>query len=112
MSGSEGGGTAGAPRGGARRAAKPKRRLQPKLLGLLLGALVALAGWGLLVWVAVDSGRAARSGESGKWGVLAAASLGAVACLFLCLWLVTVLLRRVGILEERRPSAQAQPHRH
>ena len=57
----------------------------------------------LLVWVAVDSGRSARGGESGKWVFLAVASVGAVACLFLCLWLCTVLLRRVGILEDNRP---------
>ena len=40
------------PRGGARRAAEPKRSVQPRLLGLGLAALVALAVWGLLVWVA------------------------------------------------------------
>jgi hypothetical protein len=47
--------------------------------------------------------------------VLAGASVGAVICLFACLWLVTVLLRRVGILEPstrtRRPPRR-QPHRH
>ena len=106
-------GTAGAPRRGARRAPKPKRRLRPELVGLALGSLAALAVWALLVWVAVDSGRAARGGESGKWGVLAAASVGAVASLFLCLWLGTLLLRRIGILEDHRPrSARSQPHRH
>jgi hypothetical protein len=55
------------------------------------------------VWVAIDSGRSARGGESGKWVYLAAASVGAVACLFVSLWLCTVLLRRVGIMEEKRP---------
>jgi hypothetical protein len=101
----------GTPRGGARRAAKPKRSFQPRLVGLALGALAALAAWGLLVWLAVDFGRAARGGESGKWTFLAVASVGAVLCLFLCLWLCTVLLRRVGILEERTPRVQT-PHRH
>jgi hypothetical protein len=100
----------GTPRGGARRAAKPKRTLRPKLVGLALAAVGALVAWGLLVWVAVDSGRSARGGESGKWVSLAAASVGAVVCLFLCLWLCTVLLRRIGILEDDRP--RAQPHRH
>jgi hypothetical protein len=37
---------------------------------------------------------------------MALAALGAVACLFLALWLVTGMLRRVGILEDKRP------HRH
>jgi hypothetical protein len=100
----------GTPRGGSRRAARPKRRLRPALLGLALGALLTLAAWGFLVWLAVDSGRSARGGDSAQWGVLAAASLGAVACLFGCLWLVTLLLRKIGILEES--SRSAQPHRH
>ena len=109
MAGSQGT-PVGTPRRGARRAAKPKRSLQPKLVALALGAVAALVAWGLLVWVAVDSGRSARDGESGKWGYLAAASVGAVVCLFLCLWLCTVLLRRVGILEDNRPKVQT--HRH
>lgn len=96
----------GTSRGGARRAAKPPRTLQPRLLLLGAGAVVALALWGLLVWAAIDFGRTARGGDSGKWGYLAAASVGAVACLFLCLLLVTMLLRKVGLLEEKRP------HRH
>ena len=110
MAGSEGT-PVGTPRGGARRAAKPKGRLQPKLVALALGALVALVVWGVLVWVAVDSGRSARGGDSGKWLYLAVASVGAVVCLFLCLWLCTLLLRRVGILEDNRPRVP-QTHRH
>jgi hypothetical protein len=100
----------GTPRRGARRAAKPKRSLQPKVVALGLASLAALVGWGLLVWVAVDSGRSARGGDSGEWIILAAASVGAVVCLFLCLWLCTVLLRLVGILDEPRPRVQT--HRH
>ena len=101
----------GTPRRGARRAPKPKRTIQPRLLLLGFAALAALAGWGVLVWLAIDFGRSARGGESGKWGFLAATSVGAVACLFVCLWLITLLLRRTGILEDSRPSTQ-QPHRH
>jgi len=105
---------AGTPRGGARRAAKPKRSLQPRLLLLGLASLAALAGWGVLVWLAIDFGRSARGGESGKWGFLAASSVGAVACLFVCLYLFTTLLRRLGILEDNRSSTSGagQPHRH
>ena len=99
-------GHGGTSRAGARRGARPKRGLQPALLLLGLGALAALVTWGLLVWAAIGFGRSARGGDSGDWALLAVASLGAVACLFLCLWLVTVLLRRVGILEAKRP------HRH
>jgi hypothetical protein len=100
----------GTPRGGARRAAKPKRSLQPKLVALGVGSLAALVAWGVLVWVAVDSGRSARGGDSGKWVYLGVASVGAVACLFLCLWLFTVLLRRAGIIEDNRKRDET--HRH
>ena len=103
-------GPVGPPRRGARRAAKPKRSLQPKLVALALAAVAALVGWGVLVWLAVDYGRSARGGDSGKWAYLAGASVGAVVCLFLCLWLGTVLLRRMGILEDPRPRPQT--HRH
>jgi hypothetical protein len=80
--------------------------VQPELLLLCLGATVALVAWGLLVWEAIDFGRSARGGDPGAWVYLALASVGAVICLFGCLWLVTVLLRRIGILEDKRP------HRH
>jgi len=99
-------GQRGGTRAGARRAARPKRRLQPQLVGLGVGALLALVAWALLVWKAIDFGRSARGGDSGAWLYLALASLAAVACLFLSLWLVTVLLRAVGLLAEKRP------HRH
>ena len=59
-----------------------------------------------LVWAAIGFGRSARGGESSRWAYLAGASVGAVVCLFLSLLLLTVLLRRVGILEDKRP------HRH
>lgn len=94
------------PRRGSRRAARPRRRFRADLALLALGALAALAAWALLVWAAIGFGRSARGGESGKWAYLAGASVLAVACLFLCLWLVTLALRRLGVLEEKRP------HRH
>ena len=46
---------------------------------------------------------AARGGDDGAWLFLGIASLGAVACLFLSLMLGTVILRRLGIIEERLP---------
>ena len=96
-------GERGGTRAGARRGARPRRTLPPRLLALGLGAVVALVAWGLLVWQAIDFGRSAREGDSGAWLWLAVASLAAVACLFTCLWLVTVLLRVVGVLAEKRP---------
>lgn len=99
----------GSSRGGARRAARPKRSVRPQLIGLGLAAFVALVAWAVLVWVAIHFGRSARGGDSGDWVYLAAASIGAVLCLFLSLWLVTLLLRQLGILEDNRQPAH--PHR-
>jgi hypothetical protein len=98
----------GSTRGGARRAAKPRRSFRPGLIGLGAASFVALVAWGALVWVAIHYGRSARGGDSGKWTYLAGASVGAVVCLFVSLWLVTLLLRRLGVLEDKRP----QPHAH
>jgi hypothetical protein len=47
--------------------AKPKRRIQPRLVGLALVSLAALVGWGVLVWVAIHYGRSARAATPGKW---------------------------------------------
>jgi hypothetical protein len=98
-----GAGPGGGSRAGARRGARAKRRFQPRLAGLGAGALVAVVAWGFLVWAAISFGRTARGGDSGAWLFLVVASLGAVACLFLALLLVTMLLRAVGVLEEKRP---------
>jgi hypothetical protein len=114
--GAHGGTPPGAPRGGARRAAKAKRSFDPRLLLLALGSVAALVAWGFLVWAAIDFGRSARGGDSGQWAYLAAASVGAVACLFLCLLFVTLALRRVGILEDTKKQREPRPpkvtHRH
>ena len=90
-------------RAGARRAERPKRQFQPRLAGIAAAAVVSLVAWGFLVWAAIDFGRTARGGDGMAWLFLAIASIGAVACLFLSLMLATMLLRAVGILEEKRP---------
>lgn len=77
-----------------------------------MGSVAAVVVWGVLVWVAIGFGRDARGGESGRWGYLAAASVGAVLVLFLALWLFTTLLRRAGILADNRPARPSQPHKH
>lgn len=69
----------------------------------MAGSVVALLAWVFLVKAAITFGREARGGDGSAWIFLAIASLGGVACLFLCLMLVTVVLRRFGILEERKP---------
>lgn len=72
------------------------------VVGLAAGSLLALTAWGFLVWAAIDFGRTARGGDSGAWAYLVVASIGAVACLFLCLLLVTMVLRRIGVLSDPR----------
>lgn len=81
---------------------------------VLLAALVALAlaVWGLLVLVAVDVGRSARSGSSGNsgaWTVLVLASLGATACLFVGMVLalrLVALVRGRDLPSPRRPRVK------
>jgi hypothetical protein len=90
-------------RAGARRGARRKRTFDPTALGLCLAALASVAAWCFLVWAAISFGSAARGGDASRWVFLGVASIGAVACLFLGLLLVTMVLRRVGILEESRP---------
>ena len=65
-----------------------------------------MAAWGFLVWAAIDFGQTARGGQNEAWAFLALASIGAAACLFLALMLVTVVLRRLGV------TAGKQPHKH
>lgn len=94
------------PRAGARRGARRRRSFQPALLLLGLGAVLAVAAWGFLVWAAIDFGQAARGGQSEAWWFLGLAAVGAAACLFLGLMLVAALLTGLGI------TAARQPHKH
>ena len=90
-------------RAGARRGEKPKRQLDARLGGLSAASVVALVAWVFLVKAAISFGRDARGGDGSSWIFLGIASLGAVACLFLSLMLGTAILRKVGILEEKKP---------
>lgn len=67
-----------------------------------------MVAWGYLVYAAIDFGATARSGNSQAWFFLVLASLGAVACLFIGLMLVSRLLRRLGITED---PTHPRPHR-
>ena len=111
VAGSEGTPAGHAPRGGARRAAKPKRSVQPKLLALGLGGARGAGRLGA-VWCGWPSTPAARraaasraSGATWPWRRSARWS----ACSCACGW-CTVLLRRVGLLED--PRRPVQTHRH
>jgi hypothetical protein len=56
-----------------------------------------VVAWGYLVYAAIDFGTAAREGSSSAWTFMALACLGAIACLFVGLLLVTRLMRALGI---------------
>jgi len=94
-------------RAGSRRGAKPSASFNRPALVLALLITACVVAWGYLVFLAIDFGTAARSGESGAWGLLALSALGAVACLFAGLLLVSRLLRALGISSE--PGAAAPP---
>ena len=74
-----------------------------------LGVTLAIVAWGYLVYAAIDFGAEARGGDTTAWWLLGLASLGAVACLFVGLLLVTRLLRILGIAKGRAQEAQKTP---
>ncbi|MGA8256450.1 MAG: hypothetical protein WB767_07735 [Nocardioides sp.] len=90
------------------------------LLWLAAGSTAALVAWGYLVYAAIDFGSSGRSGDDAAWWFLILASIGAVACLFLGLILLSRIGQRLGLiatpeLEEppppRDPNAPRGGHR-
>ena len=82
---------------GKRRAPAPAPSWTAKdLIPLAAGITAAVVAWGYLVYVAIDFGTAARGGEHGAWWLLALATVGAMACLFVGLVLVARLVRKVS----------------
>lgn len=78
----------------------PKRKrstVTPALLALCAGVTLCVVAWGYLVKAAIDFGTTARAGQSEAWWFLGLASLGAIACLFIGLMLVSRITRRLGI---------------
>lgn len=97
-------------RAGSRRAAKRKPSFRPPLLGLAAAVTLAVVAWGYLVYAAIDFGSTARGGDPRAWGFLALASVGAVACLFIGLMLISRLLHRLGISGDRTtPPPAVEP---
>jgi len=90
-------------RAGARRGEKPKRSFDPRLAGYGVASLVLVVAWVFLVKAAISFGREGRGGDGTAWVFLVFASIGAVACLFLSLMLGTLILRKLGIIEDKRP---------
>lgn len=65
--------------------------------------------WGYLVKAAIDFGIEARSGTSDAWLFLGLASMGAVACLFIGLLMITRLLRELGITKASSGPGEPEP---
>ncbi len=97
----------GGARAGSRRGPRRKATFRPALLLLALAITACVVAWGYLVYAAIDFGSQARGGDQTAWWFLAVASVGAVACLFVGLMLVALLLRRLGIT--RAPEPQGAP---
>ena len=94
---------------GKRVAAKQKGRFRPTVLLLALGVTVGVVAWGYLVKAAIDFGIEARSGTQDAWLFLGLASLGAVACLFIGLMMISRLLREVGITKSGSSADDPEP---
>ena len=82
---------------GKRVGARRKRTFRPVLLALALGVTLSVVAWGYLVLAAIDFGKEARGGNGSAWLLLGLASIGAVACLFLGLILISRTARALGI---------------
>jgi hypothetical protein len=74
------------------------------LLLIALGITAAVVAWGYLVYLAIDFGTTARNGDDTAWWFLALATVGAMACLFAGMMLVSRLFARL-----RSSSAPAPP---
>lgn len=82
---------------GKRVGERRKRSFRPELLGLAVAVTLSIVAWGYLVVAAIDFGGAAREGDGAAWAYLGLASLGAVACLFLALILLSRISRALGL---------------
>jgi len=67
-----------------------------------------VVAWGYLVYLAIDFGTSARDGDSAGWWLLALATLGAIACLFVAMMLGTRLVARIKT-DTAPPTPPAPP---
>ncbi|MEJ7794512.1 MAG: hypothetical protein WKF50_03100 [Nocardioides sp.] len=94
---------------GKRAAARRKSRFRPAALLLTVGVTAGVIAWGYLVKAAIDFGVEARSGTEGAWLYLGLASVGAVACLFIGLMMISRLLRELGITKSSPGPGEPEP---
>lgn len=64
------------------------------------GLTTSVVAWGYLVFMAIDFGVSARAGQSSAWGLMALATVGAIACLFTGLMLGVRLMRALGLVSD------------
>jgi hypothetical protein len=75
---------------------QPSRRGGPGGLFLIsLGITAAVVAWGYLVYLAIDFGTTARAGNHRAWFLLALATVGAIACLFIAMVLINRFVQRI-----------------
>lgn len=72
----------------------PRRSAGPLLL-LALGITATFVAWGYLVYLAIDFGTSARDGDAAGWWLLAVATVGAIACLFIAMMLGIRMVARL-----------------
>ncbi len=89
---------------GKRAGPKRQRSVTPALLALCVGVTLCVVAWGYLVKAAIDFGITARDGQSDAWWFLGLASIGAIACLFIGLMLISRITRRLGITKPPTPA--------
>jgi len=93
-------------RAGSRRAATSRSTVGRDVILLSLGTLVALVAWLYLVRAAIHFGANARDGQHAAWALMTLAIVGAIACLFIGLMLLSELVR---LLSHRRGNTPPPP---
>ena len=95
-------------RAGSRKGSRQPRSLNKAALLIGVGITLCVVAWGYLVYAAIDFGTAAREGTgSATWAFMGLACLGAIACLFVGLLLVSRLMRALGITSAPPPSSSS-----
>lgn len=95
---------------GSRRGARPPRKVGRAALVICVGITLCVIAWGYLVYAAIDFGTAARGGSgTSAWALMGLASLGAIACLFVGLLLVSRLLAALGDSSSSVPTDPDTP---
>lgn len=98
----------------APRAARPRKRIDPRVGVYAVGVTFCVVAWGYLVFAAIDFGGTAREGRGIAWLFLFVACIGAACCLFAGLMLGMRALIALGLVtpaadEDPAPSTPSAP---